>query len=374
MPAKATKKTATTKAVAGKTQRYEYTELAKVSLASSDAHNVYGVVVDASFPYKQSTDLYICSLKIVDPSLHSKGAKPGDDDFATVVVYGKKFEALPILSKVGDIIRLHRATLRLYDGKRQFNVSTQWSGSWAVFDGEAGMTPTSYSGDRATFENHEKALIGSLRNWIGRHFGSHDGVTKDQYVALSGAKAQKKDFDVVAKVNSVHEMDPYTNELRLCDGTDVYYALALKLKFPQVRAGNVVYIRSATVETTSSKKKVLALAPHSNIMILGNNTKLASATAKKCTDTWAADKAELGKDVPAHAVVLSDVEKKHAGLTTTSLQDLFHNEGSLGGSTQRVCLNVVKVEGDVKEMCRVFDKKSKKSTSCKGGAKGDLIW
>ncbi len=107
-----------------------------MSLTSNENHNVYGVVVDATFPYKINQERYVCSLKIVDPSLHSKGGKPSDNDYATVVIYGKRFEDLPIAQRVGDIVRLHRATLRMYQGKRQFNVSTQWQGSWALFAAE----------------------------------------------------------------------------------------------------------------------------------------------------------------------------------------------------------------------------------------------
>lgn len=94
-------------------------------MTASDSHNVYGIIIDAAFPHKVSEDKYVCSLKIVDPSLHCKTTnKPSDNDFAAVVIYAKRFEDLPIISRVGEIIRLHRATLRLYKNQRQFNVST----------------------------------------------------------------------------------------------------------------------------------------------------------------------------------------------------------------------------------------------------------
>lgn len=190
---------------------------------------------------------------------------------------------------------------------------------------------------------------------------------------MSGAKDDHKDFDCVAKVSSIHEMDPYTWELRISDGTSApWYVLALKLKFPAVRAGQVIYIRSATADATS--KNVLALAPHSNILTLPAGSKLAKAVSGKCGDTWAADQKELAKDVPQHAIVLSEVDKKHASMAQTSLQDLFHGESSLSGNSHRVILNVVKVEGDLKESCKVFDKKSKKATSAKGSKGGDLCW
>ena len=370
---KAVKKAAPAKAAA-KGQRYEYTDLAKVSLTSNESHNVYGVVVDATFPYKINSERYVCSLKIIDPSLHYKGGKPSDNDFATVVIYGKRFEDLPIASHVGDIIRLHRATLRMWKGKRQFNVSTQWQGSWALFCSEdTAFAPTSYCGKRATFEKHEVTLLQALRKWISSHFASHDGIPKEHSIALSAAKKSKTDFDCVARILSVHEMDEYTNELKIADGSDAWYVLALKLKFPHLRAGQVVYIHSATWDETSTHKNVLALSHYSNILSFHHSSKLAASLSKSVSDDWKADAAELAKAVPSHAIVVSEVDKKHAGLSQTSLNDLFHNEGSLSGNTHRVMLNVVKVEGDVKELVRSYDKKTKKSSSAKGG-KGDLIW
>jgi len=132
MPARAVKKSTTPVKSAPKTkgQRYDYTELGKVSVTSSDTHHVYGVIVDATFPYKANSEKFICSLKIVDPTLNSK-------EFATVVIYAKRFENLPIIHRLGDIIRLHRASLRMYKGHRQFNVTTHWHGSWALFSTDA---------------------------------------------------------------------------------------------------------------------------------------------------------------------------------------------------------------------------------------------
>ena len=54
------------------------------------------------------------------------------------------------------------------------------------------------------------------------------------FVPLSKAASQKGDFDVVAKISQVFELDEYTNELRLKDasGPGSWNILALKLKFP----------------------------------------------------------------------------------------------------------------------------------------------
>jgi len=91
--------------------------LAKAPLTASDPQHIYAVIVDASFPYKTNKDKYICSLKVVDPSLNLKREKGTGDasDYATLILYAKRFEDLPIVTRIGDVIRVHRATLRLHN-------------------------------------------------------------------------------------------------------------------------------------------------------------------------------------------------------------------------------------------------------------------
>ena len=57
----------------------------------------------------------------------------------------------------------------------------------------------------------------------------------------------------------------------------------------------------------------------------------------------------------------------------TSLHDLFHNESSLTGNTFRTTFSVVKVEGYVQDISKIYDKKSKKSSSAKGKT-GEYVW
>ena len=362
-----------------KGQRYEYTELAKASLASSDAQHAYGVIVDATFPYKVNQSIYVCSLKIVDASLN---ASTKGENYANVVLYSKRFEDLPICLKIGDIIRVHRATLRMYNNCRQFNVSVQVTGSWALFSTDktsylgastSDFSPFLWSGKRASFEKHETAILGNLRKWANSYFAGNDGVTKDMYKALNVAKKQSSDFDVVAKIIGMHEMDAYTNELKLKDGSgSVWYTLALKLKFPHLRVGSAVRVRSCTWDETSANKQVLALSHYSNIMTFCNSSRLANSLGK-VSDDWNAEKAILAMAQPSHAVTVSQVGSKWANMKSTNLEELFTSK-SLSGDTFRTSFCVTKVEpGDSKEACKVWDKKAKKASSAKGG-KGDLIW
>jgi hypothetical protein len=362
-----------------KGQKYEYIELGKASLSSVEAVNVYGVIIDATFPYKVNQSLYVCSLKIADASLNT-GTKGGD--FASVVMYAKRFEDLPIVLRLGDIIRLHRSTLRMYSNRRQFNVSMHWNGSWALFSTDktpvvgaaAGdFSPASHSGNNPTIERQDNALLTTLRKWANSYFSSNDVITKDMQTPLKNAKTQKADFDAVAKIVGIHEMDAYTNELKLRDASgSTWYTLALRLKFPHLKTGQVVRVRSATWDETSANKQVLALSHYSNIMTFIGSSRLAS-TVGKVQDDAAADKAELAKAVPSVAINLSDIDKRWANLPSTSLEELF--SGKLSGDTFRTSFCVTRVEpADIRDAVKVYDRKAKKVVSAKGAKGGELVW
>lgn len=368
----------TTKVAKTKGQKYDYTELGKASLSQAEPHHAYGVIIDATFPYKVNKKLYVCSLKIVDPSLNT-GAK--GSDYASVVMYADRFEDLPIVLRMGDIIRLHRATLRMYNNRRQFNVSMHWNGSWALFSTDrtpvvgaasGDFSPVSFSGTRPTLEKQDSNLLTTLRKWATTYFSSNDVLTKEMYVPLKNAKTQKADFDAVAKIMAIHEMDAYTNEIKLRDASgSTWYTLALRLKFPHLKAGMAVRVRSATWDETSANKQVLALSHYSNIMSFISSSRLAASVAK-VTDDANADKAELAKPVPSVAVYISEIDRKWANLPSTSLEELFG--GKLVGETFRTAFCVTRVEpADLKDAVKVYDKKAKKVSSAKG-AKGELVW
>lgn len=375
MPGRAAKKSTTPSKSAPKTkgQRYDYEELGKVSVTSSDTHHVYGVIVDATFPYKTNNDKFICSLKIVDPSLNGK-------EFASVVFYAQRFENLPIVHRLGDIIRLHRASLRMYKGHRQFNVNTHWHGSWALFStdaknalGAAAGTdaPVSFSGQRSTFEKHEQGLLANLRKFAISYFGANDAAPADRVRALNKVKGSTGDFDVNAKITNIHEVDEYTNELRVRDNTNTtYHTLALKLKFPHLHVGQAIRIRSATWDETSTSKNVLALSHYSNITTFIGSSKIAKGLAK-VTEDDKENAAELAKDHPAHAITVSEVDSKHAGLQHSNLNELFHQNKTSG--TFRTSFFVTKVEPSSSvEATKHYDAKTKKTGSAKG--EKNLVW
>merc|ERR1712167_338864 len=104
------------------------------------------------------------------------------------------------------------------------------------------------------------------------------------------------------------------------------------------------------------------------------SSKLASSIASKVSDDKSSEKAALKSKVSMTPIVLTEVDKKHAGLATTQLHDLFHSPDT-STSTFRTCFYVTKVEpGSVNEMVKSYNKGTKKTTSAKGAKGGDLIY
>lgn len=162
-----------------------------------------------------------------------------------------------------------------------------------------------------------------MRKWANGFFAQNN-VGDKKVTNLKAASKAVGDFDVVAKILQVFELDEYTNELKLRDASgETYYTLALKLKFPHLSQGAVVRIRSASYDETSLNKKVLVLQHYSNIMTFINSSKLA-ASLSKVTDNKENEKAALKGAVSHSPVVLTEVDKKHQNLQSTSLHDLFH--------------------------------------------------
>jgi len=158
--------------------------------------------------------------------------------------------------------------------------------------------------------------------------------------------------------------------------------LALQTKFPNLKSGDVVRVRSATVDETSTSKKVLNQSHYSNILTFPGHSKLGKELKSKITDEKGVDKAALKAKVNMHATVVTEVDKKHAHLANTSL-DLFHQADTdpelAKESTFRTTFSVVKIEpSDVKEWTKSYDKKTKKAASLKGStagkAAGNLIY
>ncbi len=329
--------------------------------------------------------MFICTMKIIDPSNFGKS-----NDWSQLVIYATKLEDLPFVHRIGDIIRVHRADMKWYNKKRQFNVNMIYNGSWALYSTDkqsplgqvTSDAPYAFSGHKVTQERQDSKILSTLQMWANNTFKSTDVCAKvntdtkgdTKIISLNKADKESGDFDVVAKIVQIFELDDYTNELKIRDQSNTtYYVLALKVKFPHLKTGAVIKVRSATYDTTcTSDKKVLILQHYSNIMTFISSSKKASEISAKVSNDNSIEQKALKANVAMTPVVLTEVSSKHASLPVTSLHDLFHSAES-STNTFRTCFYVTKVEpGNVGDACKPYDKTKKKILGA--GQKGDMVY
>ena len=111
---------------------YSYTPLAKCEVGGDNV-NFYGIIVDATFPHASfhKEDKFICTLRVTDPSLPINNK--GEAEFISLVFFANKFDQLPVCQRIGDIIRVHRATVGTYKDRKQISVNICFNSSWALF-------------------------------------------------------------------------------------------------------------------------------------------------------------------------------------------------------------------------------------------------
>jgi len=99
------------------TTKYQYTKLADASEVDQEQYNLYAVIVDATLPYKTNThNKFICSLKVMDPTLYLSADDADSKSCASVIIYAKWNEDLPVVTRIGDIIWIHWANMKMYKG------------------------------------------------------------------------------------------------------------------------------------------------------------------------------------------------------------------------------------------------------------------
>ena len=60
--------------------------------------NLYGVIIDASYPVQTVKDKWVCIIKVIDGKVHTDGDLKNDTfEFVVIVIYASRFEDCPIV-------------------------------------------------------------------------------------------------------------------------------------------------------------------------------------------------------------------------------------------------------------------------------------
>lgn len=162
--------------VKDKKRSYVYKPLAKCEVGENV--NFYAVVLDATFPHQsRKSKKYLATFKVAD--MTSRMDNKGVADFISIVFFADKFDDLPVCQRVGDIIRVHRATVATYKDRKQLTANVCFNSSWALFKlhfrGENDQasksaiqdefSPYNFFGKSVQVEKEEHTVVRGLRKW-----------------------------------------------------------------------------------------------------------------------------------------------------------------------------------------------------------------
>jgi hypothetical protein len=136
----------------------------------------------------------------------------------------------------------------------------------------------------------------------------------------------RNDFDLLCKIVKIIDKDEYTNSIRIKDiSGEVWQVSIKKSKYPHLRQGQIVRIRSAGVKDGDLKE--LELRYHSNILSFINGAKLEERLMKDISDSD-----EMGNNISADEefarspFLITNVGKDYENMKLTTFLDLMHNE------------------------------------------------
>ena len=110
---------------------YKYQALSECQAAAlEETLNFYAIILDASYPHLASNGRYTCTLKIAEPEAIEHDVLTNN---YTLVMFANKFEDLPVSQRVGEIIRVHRATVSEYKDIKHFVARVNFNSAWALF-------------------------------------------------------------------------------------------------------------------------------------------------------------------------------------------------------------------------------------------------
>ncbi|CAI2358908.1 unnamed protein product [Moneuplotes crassus] len=340
---------------------------------SQDEHsdhdiNMYTVVIDSNYPYNlkhlremQDSSKFVCGIKVIDSSLYKEGARRNSPKFATVVVIGDRMEDMPVTRKIGDILRIQKATQKVTDtGEVRYLVDER--SNWCLFSTENTENedktkneliqlddlefdeeredetqqnpllnikrfymPYKYSGKIFNFTENEEKKVNSMRNWCSEFFAKST-IPEN---LLSNIKCESKEKNLLCKVMKVYEHEEEENSgnetysVRLKDKNNILWKMKVdRIKYPELRKDDIIRIKSAK-GSIIDKENVLESQPHTNIMKFMEDSLIVKNLAKKIQDTGL-DVVIRDKEEPLKPLFVTNNEiNPWSHLEVSSLLDLF---------------------------------------------------
>ena len=195
-------------------------------------------------------------------------------------------------------------------------------------------TPYKFSGKSYSFDyQQEKVIVDELRNWQDHFFTRSSWIFKTMSKQLGKLRDltqlhENYEFDLLVKVLKIFEKDEYNLELRIKDtSNEMWFIVIPKLKFGPLKEGEIIRIRSVTVNITS-KRNVIQCKPSTNILRFTYKNSIVQEMKQKIETETAADKMMLEdtNEVIMSPVIYTEITNPDfEKLPLFKLDDLFLN-------------------------------------------------
>jgi len=230
----------------------------------------YAFVLDASAPcLNEKKTKYTAVLKVADDTVNPLVPENSNKKPIKIYFFCKREGAVPCITEVGTIIRVHRATTQVHEGKLSMYCDINNFGSWCTFKlksdtAEDRYQPISHSdssfqflpADKARLDEIRKVASNSIKNLIQFEFCK----------SIEDATKHKFDDDFLALILKKKETKDKKNfKIKFCDATTMgklIFSKEINKKF-ELESGQVVRIRSINY---NEKEKCFFLKPHSNMI------------------------------------------------------------------------------------------------------------
>ena len=129
----------------------------------------YASVLDASAPcLNEKKTKYTAVLKIADNTINPISSDPSKKKALIIYFFSKRRNAVPLVNEVGSIIRIHRATTQVHDGKLSLYCDVNNFGSCSIYklkpeSENDKYVPLSYSDSSYQFVKEDKERLDKIR-------------------------------------------------------------------------------------------------------------------------------------------------------------------------------------------------------------------
>jgi len=229
-----------------KRTEYVYSKLEDMMTLKDGRLYLYAVLLDcSSYYFSKEADKYLCVGKLIDSTVHD-GAK---HEYLSVTFFARNKDELPMPSKVGSIIRIHRGETHDHKKKLQLNVDVDIKAAWILFDPTEGNMPIAHTGKNYSWVEKDNDRLKEIRHFAKEYFAKNEVAS----ISLKEAtKKQPKDFDPILLVLDVKKKDNKTI-YKLCDDEMSVKLVVEKGDFDYVGPQDVVRIRSTNIDPKDIK-------------------------------------------------------------------------------------------------------------------------